>query len=105
MHPKSPRSIAAQTALLSAVLVSNFGGVTGALLSLDGGKLAGALKADALFPVAGYKRCLDTQNGYGVSLQPLNGMLPAHFEDAQHQCQAVYQADKDPSLTCIPVSL
>ena len=59
--------------------MSNFGGVTGALLSLDGGRLAGTLKADALFPVAGYKRCLDTQNGYGVSLQPLNGMLPAHF--------------------------
>lgn len=71
MHPKSPRSTASQTALLAAVLVSNFGGVTGALLSLDGGKLAGALKADALFPVAGYKRCLDTQNGYGMSLQPL----------------------------------
>ena len=70
MHTQSPRSTAAQTALLSAVLASNFGGVTGALLSLDGGKLAARLKADALFPVAGYKRCLDTQNGYGVSLQP-----------------------------------
>ena len=48
-----------------AVLASNFGGTTGGLLSLDGGELAGRLKADALFPVAGYKRCLDTQNGYG----------------------------------------
>jgi len=48
-----------------AVLASNFGGITGGLLSLDGGELAGRLKADALFPVAGYKRCLDTQNGYG----------------------------------------
>lgn len=66
----------------SAVLVSNFGGITGGLLSLDGGKLAGRLKADALFPVAGYKRCLDTQNGYGKALtsfhiQPLLAILQA----------------------------
>ena len=54
--------------LLCAVLASNFGGITGGLLSLDGGKLAGRLKVDALFPVAGYKRCLDTQNGYGEAL-------------------------------------
>ena len=47
------------------MLASNFAGSTSALLSLDGGRLAGRLKADALFPVAGYKRCLDTQNGYG----------------------------------------
>lgn len=50
--------------------MSNFGGISGGLLSLDGGKLAGRLKADALFPVAGYKRCLDTQNGYGKARTP-----------------------------------
>ena len=50
------------------MLASNFAGSTSALLSLDGGRLAGRLKADALFPVAGYKRCLDTQNGYGRGL-------------------------------------
>ncbi len=49
-----------------AVLVSNFGGSTSALLSVDGGRLAGRLKLDALYPVAGHKRCLDTQNGYGA---------------------------------------
>lgn len=54
------------TVLLSAVLVSNFGGSTSGLLSLDGGRLAGRLKLDALYPVAGHKRCLDTQNGYGA---------------------------------------
>jgi hypothetical protein len=48
-----------------AVLLSNFGGIGGALLSLDGGRLAARLKLDALYPVAGYKRCLDAQNGYG----------------------------------------
>ena len=49
-----------------AVLVSNFGGSSSALLSLDGGQLAGRLKLDVLIPVAGHKRCLDTQNGYGT---------------------------------------
>lgn len=48
------------------MLVSNFGGSSSALLSLDGGQLAGRLKLDVLIPVAGHKRCLDTQNGYGV---------------------------------------
>lgn len=52
--------------VLSAVLVSNFGGSTSGLLSLDGGRLGGRLKLDALYPVAGHKRCLDTQNGYGA---------------------------------------
>lgn len=50
----------------TAVLVSNFGGASSALLSLDGGRLAARLRLDALYPVAGYKRCLDQQNGYGV---------------------------------------
>lgn len=49
-----------------AVLASNFAGSTSALLSLDGGAFASRIRADALFPVAGYKRCLDTQAGYGA---------------------------------------
>jgi hypothetical protein len=38
--------------------------VTSALLSLDGGRLAAATNLDVLVPVGGYRRCLDTQNGF-----------------------------------------
>ncbi|CAL5226947.1 g9831 [Coccomyxa viridis] len=62
--PSRRRAITGGLSGLAIILASNFGGITGGLLSLDGGQLAGRLKADALFPVAGYKRCLDTQNGY-----------------------------------------
>lgn len=63
--------------LVCAVLVSNFGGSSSALLSLDGGQLAGRLKLDVLIPVAGHKRCLDTQNGYGTRSNCL-GEITAH---------------------------
>jgi len=52
------------------VLVSNLGGSTGALLSLDKGKLAGKLHLDVLYPVNGFKRCLDGQNGFGENYPP-----------------------------------
>jgi hypothetical protein len=47
------------------VLVSNLGGSTGALLSLDKSGLPGKLHLDVLYPVNGFKRCLDGQNGFG----------------------------------------
>lgn len=56
---------AGTAALSAAVLGSNFLGSTSFLLSLDGGKLAGQLKLDTFYPVNGYKRCSDVQNGYG----------------------------------------
>ena len=49
----------------AAVLASNLGGVTGALLGADGGNLAGRLHLDVLYPVRGRKRCFDPQNGFG----------------------------------------
>jgi len=45
-------------------LGGNLGGVTSALLSLDGGRLAGATGLDIVVPVAGKKRCRDDANGY-----------------------------------------
>ncbi|KAK9918065.1 hypothetical protein WJX75_000898 [Coccomyxa subellipsoidea] len=62
--PSRRRAITGGLTGLAIVLVSNFGGSSSALLSLDGGQLAGRLKLDVLIPVAGHKRCLDTQNGY-----------------------------------------
>ena len=46
-------------------LISNLGGVTGLLLSLDGGQTARKLRLDVLYPISGFKRCLDSQNGFG----------------------------------------
>lgn len=46
------------------MLVSNLGGSTGALLSLDKSGLPGKLHLDVLYPVNGFKRCLDGQNGF-----------------------------------------
>ena len=52
----------------AAVLVSDLGGATRGLLGLDGGKLAGKLHLDVLYPVKGLKRCLDSQNGFGEQI-------------------------------------
>jgi hypothetical protein len=59
------------------VLVSNLGGSTGALLSLDQGTLAAKLHLDVLYPVNGFKRCLDAQNGFGESCRLI--LLPVHI--------------------------
>jgi hypothetical protein len=47
-------------------LVGNFAGVTSNLLALDGGRTARELRLDTLIPVAGFKRCLDSSNGFGA---------------------------------------
>lgn len=52
--------------ILIAVLVSNLGGITGTLLGLDNGTLAAKLHLDVLYPVKGFKRCLDARNGFGT---------------------------------------
>ena len=48
-------------------MFGNLGGVTGRLLALDGGRLAGRARLDVIIPVGGFKRCADYENGYGVS--------------------------------------
>ena len=52
--------------LLAAVLIGNLGGTTSALLGLTGADTARRLHLDTLYPINGYKRCLDSQNGYGT---------------------------------------
>jgi len=49
------------------VLGGNLGGSTSALLAADGGGAARRLRLDVLFPVAGYRRCLDLQAGFGAA--------------------------------------
>jgi hypothetical protein len=51
----------------AAVLGGNLGGSTSALLAADGGGAARRLRLDVLFPVAGYRRCLDLQAGFGAA--------------------------------------
>jgi len=48
-------------------LGGNLFGVSSFLFGLDGGSLAAKIRADALFPVKGFKRCVDYQNGFGPS--------------------------------------
>lgn len=48
-----------------AVLISNLGGTTSALLGIGGGDAARRAHLDTLYPIRGYKRCLDSQNSYG----------------------------------------
>eukprot|EP00887_Chlorella_sp_A99_P007368 scaffold2.g7368.t1 len=56
--------LSAQCKTQIASLVGNLGGVTSGLLGLDGGRLATRLSLDALYPVGGFKRCLDTTYGF-----------------------------------------
>lgn len=51
--------------LVPAALGGNFLGLTSGLLSLDGGRFAAKFYLDVLFPVKGYKRCVeDTFGGW-----------------------------------------
>eukprot|EP00873_Tetraselmis_striata_P014914 jgi/Tetstr1/435178/TSEL_002634.t1 len=62
--PSKRRMVLGGLTGLSIGLVSNFAGMTSGLLGLDGGKHARELRLDVLFPVGGFKRCLDKKNGF-----------------------------------------
>ena len=62
-----------------AVLGGNLGGATSALLALDGGDAARRLRADALFPIAGFRRCLDRQAGYGMTPRSVYCGIVGHW--------------------------
>ena len=61
------------TTATAVALGGNLGGVTSALLALDGGALAGRLRLDVLVPVRGLKRCVDAANGFGASAAASEG--------------------------------
>eukprot|EP00955_Chlamydomonas_euryale_P039724 351491-Chlamydomonas_euryale.AAC.11 len=48
----------------TTLLGGNLGGITTALLGLDGGAFAARTHLDVLVPVLGHKRCLDYSNGF-----------------------------------------
>jgi hypothetical protein len=60
------RDIEPFVCLTYKALVGNFAGITSNLLALDGGRTARDLRLDTLIPVAGFKRCLDSSNGFGA---------------------------------------
>lgn len=62
--PSPRRLLLSGLTATSITLFGNFLGVSSFLLGLDDGRTAAKLRLDALIPVHGYKRCLDTQNGY-----------------------------------------
>ncbi len=57
-----PITLSSQTAL-----VANLGGCTSALLSAGGGKLGTSIRADVLYPINGFTRCLNLTNGFGMT--------------------------------------
>jgi hypothetical protein len=65
--PTGRRSRQQPTAGGRAVLGGNLGGASSALLAADGGGAARRLRLDVLFPVAGFRRCLDPQAGFGAA--------------------------------------
>ena len=61
----SRRRLALGGTLAASVAVGgNFLGTTSRLLALDGGRTAARLHLDVLYPVRGFKRCWDSQNGF-----------------------------------------
>ncbi|KAK9836401.1 hypothetical protein WJX84_007515 [Apatococcus fuscideae] len=63
-QPSGRRALLSALTGTSIVLISNLGGTTSALLGLAGGETARSAHLDVLYPIQGYKRCLDSQNGY-----------------------------------------
>ena len=61
----SRRRLALGGTLAASVAVGgNFLGTTSRLLAFDGGRTAARLHLDVLYPVRGFKRCWDSQNGF-----------------------------------------
>jgi hypothetical protein len=60
------RRVALGTVGASIVAIGgNLGGITSLLLGFEP-QISRDLKLDAVYPVQGYKRCIDTSNGFGV---------------------------------------
>ncbi|GLC42035.1 Thylakoid-anchored PsbP-like protein [Pleodorina starrii] len=62
--PSTRRAVVGALSGAAIALGGNLGGVTSWLLGLDGGELAGRLRADVLIPVRGAKRCVDYTYGF-----------------------------------------
>ena len=62
--PDGRRLFLGGVAATSITLGGNLLGVTSGLLGLDGGSFARHARLDVLFPIKGYKRCVDYQNGF-----------------------------------------
>jgi hypothetical protein len=58
------RLVVGATAAAAAAVGANFGGVTSFLLGLSP-ELGRSLRLDVLYPVGGFTRCLDSENGFG----------------------------------------
>jgi hypothetical protein len=69
--------VGASTAAAAAV-GANFGGVTSFLLGLSP-ELGRSLRLDVLYPVGGFTRCLDSDNGFGNTTTPLPAPVLSTF--------------------------
>ncbi|GFR47691.1 hypothetical protein Agub_g9440 [Astrephomene gubernaculifera] len=62
--PSTRRAVLGGLGGVAISLGGNLGGVSSWLLGLDGGQLAGRLRADVLVPVRGAKRCVESKHGF-----------------------------------------
>ena len=62
--PDRRRLLVGGASAASIALGGNLLGVTSGLLGLDGGSFARRARLDVIFPIKGYKRCVDYQNGF-----------------------------------------
>jgi hypothetical protein len=63
------RLVVGATTAAAAAVGANFGGVTSFLLGLSP-ELGRSLRLDVLYPVGGFTRCLDSDNGFGKRTDP-----------------------------------
>jgi hypothetical protein len=63
------RLVVGATTAAAAAVGANFGGVTSFLLGLSP-ELGRSLRLDVLYPVGGFTRCLDSDNGFGKRPPP-----------------------------------
>jgi len=74
------RLVVGATTAAAAAVGANFGGVTSFLLGLSP-ELGRSLRLDVLYPVGGFTRCLDSDNGFG------NRTDLACSSSSSHLCQ------------------
>lgn len=62
--PDRRRLLVGGSSAAAIALGGNLFGMTSGLLGIDGGTFARSSRLDVLFPIKGFKRCVDYQNGY-----------------------------------------
>lgn len=91
------RLVVGATTAAAAAVGANFGGVTSFLLGLSP-ELGRSLRLDVLYPVGGFTRCLDSDNGFGKRPPPPPPPTPLfHLPLPPHTSCSAVQSSQLPS--------